>query len=356
MTIEMNILKKYRDFTLDCQLEAGNEIIGLLGSSGSGKSLTLKSVAGIIMPDRGRIVIDDRVVFDSEKKIRIPARERKVGYLFQNYALFPRMTVAENITACLSGSRQEKNRKAEELLKKFQLEGFGDKKPDRLSGGQQQRAAMARMMSIEPKTILLDEPFSALDTNLKWRLENDLAVFLRSFSGTTVLVTHNKDEAYRLCDRIAVIDDGKIREFGEKEEIFRNPKTRSAAAMLGFKNIAPLEEGTTEMEVPRWKLTLPKDLFSDGEDIYLEEEEFSLEKLPEALEISGRLINIIRDRDRDIFILEVTDEEEGRMTLEFPHREPYRSDPVVEEFLKNRGKIIRVYYPRNKIRKLVDPA
>ncbi|MDO5713316.1 MAG: ATP-binding cassette domain-containing protein [Tissierellia bacterium] len=354
MSIDLNIQKSFKDFTLNCQLKAGNEIIGLLGSSGSGKSLTLKSIAGIVMPDQGHIIVDQRVLYDSTKNIKIPARDRKMGYLFQNYALFPRMTIMENITTCLKGTKQENIKWAKELLGEFQLEGLGDKYPHQLSGGQQQRAAMARMMSIRPKSILLDEPFSALDTNLKWKLENSLGTFLRSFSGTTVLVTHNKDEAYRLCDKIAVISNGTIQEFGTKEEIFQNPKTAPAAAMLGYKNIAPLEEKKDHMEVKRWKITLPKHHFKHADDIFLWERDFYLHEVPDSLKITGKLLNIIHDRDVDIFLLQVSDDEQGLLTLEFPHEIPSKSDPKILKFKEQCGKNIDVYYKWKDIRQLVD--
>lgn len=344
----VNIKKKYRDFTLEAELEAEDEIIGLLGSSGSGKSLTLKSIAGIVMPDEGEIVIDGRQVFSSAKGIKIPARDRRVGYLFQNYALFPRMTVLQNITCCLRKSRKENLARAEELMKEFHLEGLENKRPHQLSGGQQQRAAMARMMSVQPKTILLDEPFSALDTNLKWKLENTLAMFLKTFPGTCVVVTHNKDEAYRLCDKIAVVRDGTIKEFGPKEEIFSQPKTGAAASMLGYKNLAEVQKNENTLEISKWNLSFPGRDRGAVEEICLLEDRFSTTPLEDALAITGKVLSIISDPQREIVLMEVNREEDGILTLEFPKD----GSASLEELKGKCGEEFTVYYPYNAILKL----
>ena len=238
MSLSVEISKKVNCFTLEATFTAGNENLGLLGASGCGKSMTLKCIAGIETPDEGRIVLDDRVLFDSDQKINIPPQQRKVGYLFQNYALFPNMTVAENIGAGVKGNTDAKRILIKENIRRFFLEGLENKRPHQLSGGQQQRVALARILASEPDILMLDEPFSALDSNLKWNLEQELMELLSAFSGTTILVSHNRNEIYRFCDKVAVLNNGKIDTLSKKQELFNNPETVSAALLTGCKNIS----------------------------------------------------------------------------------------------------------------------
>lgn len=167
MGIKVDIKRKLGEFSLDINFQTESKRIGILGASGCGKSMTLKSIAGIETPDFGMIQIDDKVLFDSANKVDLKPQKRNVGYLFQNYALFPTMTVAKNIAAGLKGSKEEKQKKVQEMIEKFELTGLADRLPGQLSGGQQQRVALARIMAYEPDVILLDEPFSALDVFLK---------------------------------------------------------------------------------------------------------------------------------------------------------------------------------------------
>lgn len=238
MALSVDIKKKLDGFTLDIKFSSGDEIIGLLGASGCGKSMTLKCIAGIETPDEGRILMDDKILFDSAKKINLPSRQRKIGYLFQNYALFPNMTVAENISAGVKGNKNYKEKIVRENIKKFLLEGLEKKRPHQLSGGQQQRVALARILAAEPDIIMLDEPFSALDSNLKWHLEQELMEMLSTFPGTAILVSHNRNEIYRFSDSVAVLTDGKIDVFCKKQELFESPETVSAALLTGCKNIS----------------------------------------------------------------------------------------------------------------------
>ena len=175
MSLYVDIEKRLGAFRLQSKFEVADETLALLGASGCGKSMTLKCIAGIVPPDRGRIVLNGRVLFDSEKKIDLTPQQRRVGYLFQQYALFPNMTVEQNILCGIrAGSRSEKRSLAAEKLRMFRLEGLEKKYPAQLSGGQQQRVALARILCSEPQAILLDEPFSALDSYLKWNLELEL--------------------------------------------------------------------------------------------------------------------------------------------------------------------------------------
>lgn len=238
MSLSVQIEKRLGDFRLDVSFDAGDECFGMLGASGCGKSVTLRCIAGILKPDRGRIVMDGRVLFDSEQGIDLKPRERRVGYLFQQYALFPNMSVRENIEAAARGVRRERRAAADRLLRKFRIEEIAELKPGQISGGQKQRAALARILAAEPSLICLDEPFSALDSFLRRRLELGLSEMLSEFSGTVLWVSHDRGEVYRNCDRVCVMDRGKSLETAPVKELFAAPKTEAAARLAGFRNFA----------------------------------------------------------------------------------------------------------------------
>lgn len=232
MKLEVNIKKILRDFILDVNFSTSDEVFAILGASGCGKSMTLKCIAGIETPDEGKIILNEKILFDSEKKINLPPQKRKVGYLFQNYALFPNMTVAENILFAAKNFE-----KLEENLKKFKISELRNAYPAELSGGQQQRVALARILNSNAEILLLDEPFSALDSHLKWNLELEIAEILKNY-GAAILVSHNRGEVFRLPNKIAVMNRGKILEINSKREIFENPQSYSAAILTGCKNIS----------------------------------------------------------------------------------------------------------------------
>lgn len=241
MALLVDIEKRLGAFHLKAAFEVERETLALLGASGCGKSMTLKCIAGIEKPDRGRIVLDGRVLFDSEKHIDLPPQKRKVGYLFQQYALFPNMTVRQNITAGVR-DRKHADELVDGIIRTMKLEGMENKRPHQLSGGQQQRAALARILVNEPEVLLLDEPFSALDSHLRFRLEQELRQLLRGFGKPVILVSHDRDEVYRLSDRIAVVHDGHIEAIGGREELFLAPETRNGAVLTGCKNISPIRK------------------------------------------------------------------------------------------------------------------
>ncbi|MDR1467755.1 MAG: ATP-binding cassette domain-containing protein [Spirochaetaceae bacterium] len=230
-------------FTLQTAFETGDDggTLGILGKSGSGKSMTLKCIAGLETPDEGIIVVNNRVLFDSAAKINVPPQRRKVGYLFQNYALFPRMTVFQNITAPASGSKAEKKEKARALIERFSLSGLENRLPHAISGGQQQRCALARLLITEPELILLDEPFSALDAELREKMQTEFVGLLRSFPDA-ILVTHSRDEAYKLCGEIAVMENGRVIRHDKTAALFARPETVSVAEISGCKNISPVKK------------------------------------------------------------------------------------------------------------------
>ena len=257
MAIEVRIKKKLGNFQLDIDFKTDENRIGILGASGCGKSMTLKCIAGIETPDEGRIIVDGTLLYDSAKKISLKPQKRHIGYLFQNYALFPTMTVEENIAAGLQGGKEEKRRRVVEMMEKFQLLGLGKQLPGELSGGQQQRVALARIMAYEPEVILLDEPFSALDDFLKDRLAQEMLDLLKDYRGTVVLVSHSRDEIYRFTRELLTMADGMQISYGGTREIFANPGRKETARLTGCKNIAEAKRiDGRHLEVPEWGITL----------------------------------------------------------------------------------------------------
>ena len=254
----VDIKKKLGDFRLAVSFETDGQVLALLGASGCGKSVTLKCIAGILRPDSGRIVVNDRVLFDSEKHIDLPPQKRRVGYLFQQYALFPNMTAAQNIAAGAHHlPRAERRETVERIVKRFHLEGLEERYPQQLSGGQQQRLALGRILAGQPELLLLDEPFAALDSHLKWQLELELMDTMADFGGDVVFVSHDRDEVCRLCDTVCVLTEGRSETTAPVRELMASPGTVSAALLSGCKNYARatrLDGHTVRCE--EWGVTL----------------------------------------------------------------------------------------------------
>lgn len=260
LLLGVDIKKKLKEFSLDIEFQAGKGCLGILGPSGCGKSMTLKSIAGIVTPDSGRIAIQyaqgeaagGRVLYDSALKVNQKPQLRRVGYLFQNYALFPNMTTEQNISAGLRGAGgrpaasgkgrtltvREKEDKVRQMIDRFRLEGLEKRYPAQLSGGQQQRVALARIFAYGPEVLLLDEPFSAMDTYLREGLRLELSRVIRDYDGVTVMVTHDRDEAYQLCENLLLVDRGRVLMGGRTKDIFQSPLTCQAARLTGCKNIS----------------------------------------------------------------------------------------------------------------------
>ena len=262
MSLLVDIRKTYGAFTLNVRFETVDNapaVLGLLGASGCGKSLTLKCIAGVETPDEGRIVLDGVTLFDSHKKIDLPPQKRQVGYLFQNYALFPNMTVRQNILCglCRETDKARREQEVRRVLALLQLEGLEHRRPHQLSGGQQQRVALARILVNRPKLLLLDEPFSALDSHLRDKLQMELRGLLADFGHDVLLVTHSRDEAYHLCRRVAVLERGRLLAVKATKVLFADPGSVAAATLTGCKNIAPAHKtGEYEVEVPDWGIRL----------------------------------------------------------------------------------------------------
>ena len=258
MSLYARIVKRYGSFCLDTEFSVENEVLGLLGASGCGKSLTLKCIAGIETPDSGRITLNGRTLFDSEARIDLPPQQRRVGYLFQQYALFPNMTAEKNIAAGAHHLPKDARKKAvDDIMERMRIDDLRGRYPAQLSGGQQQRTALARILISEPEALLLDEPFSALDAHLRDKMEQEVMEVVSRFGGSTLLVSHNRDEIYRMSGRIAVYNNGRIDALDEKHALFRDPKTYTSALLTGCKNFSRVsnlrrENGRTLFTADDW--------------------------------------------------------------------------------------------------------
>ncbi|MBW3585990.1 MAG: molybdate ABC transporter permease subunit, partial [Cyanobacteria bacterium 0813] len=268
----LNIFKPLSGFALDVGFDIGSEVLGILGASGSGKSMTLRCIAGLETPSSGKIAVNGKVLFDSAQGINVPSKDRRIGFLFQNYALFPHLTVAQNIAFGLQHlSESEQELRVKEQLISVQMSGLENRYPHELSGGQQQRVALARAIAPSPDLLLLDEPFSALDTHLRSQLERELMQTLANYRGITLFVSHNLEEVYRVCKNLLVLAEGRPIAFDTKENIFDRPRNFTVAQLTGCKNFSaakPIAE--TVVEAIDWGCTLtvvepiPKSLVSVG--------------------------------------------------------------------------------------------
>lgn len=270
MSVSVDIEKTLGSFHLKVKLEAQDETLALLGASGCGKSMTLKCIAGIEKPDRGRIVVDGTTVFDSERGINFPPQQRHVGVVFQNYALFPNMTVLQNVQA---GAKREKDKvrresEVKQVMERFGLMELSQRYPHQISGGQQQRVALARVLVSSPQILLLDEPFSALDSHLRFQMEREVRQVIRRFGKSVLLVSHDRDEVFRLADSIAVMNDGHVEVQGKKQGVFAQPRTKAGAVLTGCKNISRLERlENGRLYAADWGMELAAD--DDGRARYL---------------------------------------------------------------------------------------
>ncbi|MCR4841934.1 MAG: ATP-binding cassette domain-containing protein [Eubacterium sp.] len=238
--MEVKLIKKLDGFELNMEFKTAGRRLGILGESGSGKSMTMKMIAGLEDPDEGRVELNGRKLYDSEDRTCLRPQQRRTGYLFQSYALFPNMTVAENIAAGIKDA-SAKDRTVKEMVSLFHLEGLEERFPSQLSGGQKQRTALARLFASSPEAILLDEPFSALDAHLKDVMQEDLLEILADYEGDVIMVSHDRDDIYKFCDEMIVIDGGRVIAAGKTADIFKNPGSAKAASLTGCKNISHAE-------------------------------------------------------------------------------------------------------------------
>jgi len=254
--LEVRLVKRLPGFTLDAQWSADGGVAALFGPSGAGKTLTLSCMAGLLRPDAGRIVVDGRVLFDAAAGVDVPPQARRVGYVFQGYALFPHRTVAENVGFGLRDRpRAERERRVAEVVTRLGLGGFERRHPSELSGGQRQRVALGRALAIDPALLLLDEPLSALDAPLRAALRNDLRAILSEWGTAAVVVTHDFSEAYRLGDRIVVYDHGRVVQSAPRAELLWQPASEAVARIMDIPNVL---HGTVVKATPdriqlRWR-------------------------------------------------------------------------------------------------------
>lgn len=263
LTLEIDIHKKLSTFDLDMHLSAGAETIALLGESGCGKSMTLKCIAGVETPDYGKIVVNGTVFFDKASgkhaRVNLSPQVRKTALLFQNYMLFPNLTVCQNVEAGidLNLSKDERDKLVCEQLNKFSISKFRDAYPQQLSGGQQQRVALARMLAADPKILMLDEPLSALDSHLKGVLEQRLSFLFDDYDSTILYVSHDIDEALRLCSRIAVMDKGSVAEECLAQELVNRPTSLAGLKLSGCKNFSPaIKMDAHKIHLINWDIDL----------------------------------------------------------------------------------------------------
>ncbi|HXD97626.1 MAG TPA: ABC transporter ATP-binding protein [Candidatus Acidoferrum sp.] len=254
--LEVRLLKHLAGFTLDVEWTADGGVAALFGPSGAGKTLTLQCMAGLLRPDAGRIVVDGRVLFDAAARVDVPPQGRRVGYVFQGYALFPHLTVADNVGFGLRGRpAAERARRVTEVIGRLGLRGFERRYPGELSGGQRQRVALGRALAIDPALLLLDEPLSALDAPLRRTLRDELRGVLSEWGTAAVVVTHDFPEAYRLGDRIVVYEAGRVVQSAPRAELLWQPASESVARIMGIPNVL---HGTVIKAVPdriqlRWR-------------------------------------------------------------------------------------------------------
>jgi len=260
--LKAKIRRSLQGFELNVNISLGREIMTILGTSGAGKTMTLQCIAGLVRPDEGRIELGGKILFDSQKRVNLPTQKRRVGFVFQNYALFPHMTVRENISYGIRHLHSAVvSKKVDSLLNMMNIGSLPNRFPKQLSAGQQQRVAIARALAPDPEILLLDEPFSALDSQLRERLELELLELQKEFGGSMLLVTHDLEEGYKLGTQIAIYHSGRIAQCGTRQQIFSAPASRTVARLTGVRNfiegrVTRKESSDVWVRIPVWELDL----------------------------------------------------------------------------------------------------
>ncbi|NLC56462.1 MAG: ABC transporter ATP-binding protein [Armatimonadetes bacterium] len=236
--IDLDIRHQVGEFRLQIALTVGDEVLVLFGASGSGKTTTLQCIAGLQEPQHGHIRLNGEVLFEANggRKRSVPVHRRRIGYVFQEYALFPHLTVAQNVAF---GTRRTPDlpQRVKGMLARMQLADLGSRYPAQLSGGQQQRVAIARALMTEPRALLMDEPFSALDGPVRASLQQDLLAVQRELHLPVIYVTHSLEDAFAVGTRLAVLHEGRLAQVGPCEEVFQRPRTAAVARLMGTRNV-----------------------------------------------------------------------------------------------------------------------
>lgn len=334
MALSVKLVKRVEGFTLDVEWEIGNEVAVLFGSSGAGKSMTLQLIAGLMEPDAGFICSNGNIFFDKSSGINISPQQRSLGYVFQDRNLFPHMTVRENIAYGLKWkSREERYTRVSDMIRLFRLEGLENMPPSEISGGQKQRVALARALIERPKALLLDEPFTALDSSLRFEMRKLLQEVRNEFEIPVILVTHDFEDAYLLGNHIMIYIDGRVEQAGGRDDIFQKPQSRRVAQILGLKNLFRakvikkdehlhrfiLEVNGLHFSVPtslyqdRMEVGKEVDLFVRPEEVMLLREEKLVKDSLKQNILEGKIQDIsVRERSHTIYF-ETT---EGKILFE----------------------------------------
>ena len=302
MALLVQIEKQFGAFRLSVNFRSDGGTLGILGASGCGKTVTLRCIAGLLRPDAGRIELNGRVLFDSEQRIDLPPQQRRVGCLFQQYALFPNMTVEQNIRAGVrGGTRAEKKAVTDRALRSFRLEDVKNQYPHTLSGGQQQRTALARILVGKPEALLLDEPFSALDEYLKAQLCAELSETLRTYRGDVLFVSHAKDEIERLCQSVCVLDDGASEPPCSTETLLHTPPSPAAARLAGYRNVTEAVPQGDGLFCPAWGLALSWK--ADARSVCIPEDALHLAKDGEDAALTCEIVEAFTEGGRRLWLL-----------------------------------------------------
>lgn len=328
--LECKIKKAFKNFYLDTDFVMEEARLGLLGPSGSGKSLTLKAIAGLIKPDSGKIILNGRTLFDSERYINLRPQDRRVGFLFQDYALFPNFTVEENVKA---GLRENSKADVSKKLNEMRIYHIKDKYPDQISGGERQRTALCRILVNDPEILLLDEPFSALDEYLRSEIEEEVVKFIHTYRLKTILVSHNKEEVYRMCNNIVSISSGKTNMVKAKKDFFDNPTNITEAKLIGIKNFSSYEIRDNEIFLKAWGISIKTCRKFDGNLIGIKDK---------AIKLSSQAINensfklesyhLIENIDSMVIVYNKDEKNYEDLKLEFP-KEEYKKLKDGQKFL-----------------------